>query len=42
MQKEIFFYRKKEEVSELKQGEFQTKGNLQDFLNFVRNIVPKN
>lgn len=40
--KEIFFYRKKEEVSELKQGEFQTKGNLQDFLNFVRNIVPKN
>ncbi len=32
--KEIFFYRKNEVNSELKQGEFETRGNLQDFLNF--------
>jgi hypothetical protein len=40
--KEIFFYRKNEVSSELKKGEFETKGNLQDFLNFIKNITPKN
>lgn len=40
--KEIFFYRKSEVSSELKQGEFETRGNLQDFLNFIKSITPKN
>ncbi|WP_372635226.1 hypothetical protein [Fodinibius sp.] len=40
--KEIFFYRKNEVSSELKQGEFETRGNLQDVLNFIKSITPKN